>query len=108
MLKAGTAKLCSFATSKITLPVVNIAVLPLITSALDCAGCESADEPALEEQEQDQHWNGAENAHCHHLIPLVGMLSHQQLDTDRHGSHIVCPGQGQREQVLVPREHERV
>src|SRR6266498_6023143 len=113
MLKAGTAKLCSFATSKIALPVVSIAALLLLAgwgccsgerdvSGLDGAGREAADEPSLEDEEQDEHRDGSQDAHGHNLVPLVRMLSHQELDTDGNGSHVVGTSESQREQVFVP------
>src|SRR6185312_6401495 len=89
MLKAGTAKLCSLATSRIALPVVSIAVFLLMTgglplgervgSCLDGARGEAAEESPLEDQEQDEHRNRPEDAHGHHLVPLVRVLAHEQL-----------------------------
>ena len=62
-------------------------------SGLDGAGSEPADEPPLEEQEQDEHRDGAEDAHRHHLVPLVGMLAHQELDADGDSPHVVSSGE---------------
>ena len=52
-------------------------------SALHRAGGEPADEVALEEEEEDEHRDAAEDAHRHHLVPLVRVLAHEQLDADR-------------------------
>ena len=63
---------------------------------------------ALEEQEENQDGQRPQHAHRHHLIPFEGMLPHQQLDANRHGSHVGRFRQREREQEFVPCQHERV
>src|SRR3990170_1354737 len=102
MLKAGTAKLFAFATSRIALPVVSIADCLLMDRlGLYRTGSEAADESPLEEEEQDKDRDGAQDAHGHHLVPLVRVLTHQELDADGHGPHVVGAGERQREEVFV-------
>lgn len=49
-----------------------------------------------------------QQAHRHHLVPVVVVLTDQHLDPDRDGALVIGLGQGQREQELVPRDRECV
>src|SRR5690606_7199012 len=117
MLKAGTAKLLSWAAAWIGEPVTGMGdgtpcglrgVAREWASDLDRDGGQTTDEVPLEEQEQQQHGEAAHDAHREHLVPLVGVLTHEELDADRHRAHVLRARQREREQELVPRDHERV
>src|SRR3954468_8871645 len=104
MLNAGTAKSLLFATVSRSTPFINMGTALLVCwkSNLDCAGRHPTDEIPLEEQEQRQDGNTAQNAHRHHLVPLIGMLAHEELDADGNRPHVLGARQRECEEELVP------
>src|SRR5688572_28230234 len=70
------------------------------------AGGHTAHEVALEEDIKNENRYAAQDAYGHHLVPLVGMLTHEELDADGDGSHILGFGQCQCEEIFIPRDHE--
>lgn len=56
------------------------------TSAFDRACRHARQEITLGDEVEHEKWERSEHAHRHHLVPFEGMLAHQKLDADRHGS----------------------